>query len=186
MALVVDGDDNMENGQLAAYSRRTGMLVRLALILVGVAFAGVAVSLYVTLAGPYDPFGEFPIQNVLNRDGETTTPIVRLGTPVIVEGTKCYTEEVEITGEVTWRLVSPEVAIVRVGTGVVARAPGCHPFTFRNDWPLAAVTISRDILDSGRVPVWEITGFETPTQGGINKPWRTQTFEVVELEGVGS
>ncbi len=141
-------------------------------------------ALIAQLRTPFDPFGEYPIQLVQNRDDPLSAgPSVAVGNPVRVTATKCldHPEPVTVSGSLQWHLLEPErTSIGVVSDSIGTRIPGCEDFMFRNPWPQAAAALSRRILTEGGTPVWQITGQETPAQGGVTQTWETEVFHVIQ------
>lgn len=124
--------------------------------------------------GPYDPFGEFPIQ--------AAPPQVVIGEPITVSSVKCYEEDVEVVGGWGFRAISPVDAIFPVSNGVNTVAAGCFSFTYENEWSEAAIEFAQRHLDLGETVTLRLEGRETPAQGGVTQFWRTTDFEVVQTE----
>jgi len=125
----------------------------------------------------YDPFGEFPLQMAPTQ--------VVVGETVPVEVVKCYNEDVQIVGTVSWRSLEPADAVFPVGTGVNDALEGCNEFSYVNPWPPSAVSQANAWLASGEDVIFRIEGIETPAIGGVSKLWTTTAFEVL-LEEVGN
>lgn len=120
---------------------------------------------------PYDPFGEFPQQQA-----EETMVV---GTSIIVEGTKCYTEPATVRGTVVWRMLFPVSAQFSAFEGTANRPEaGCFTQTFENQMPDDVASFVRSKLIAGERVQMQIEGAETPVRGGVTKRWTTTVFEV--------
>ena len=146
------------------------------MVILNLVLAGVLIRHVSTLDdGPYDPFGDFPPQ-------AAPTQVV-VGETVPVEVVKCYIEDVQVVGTISWRSLSPSDAVFPVGTGVNEALEGCNEFSYINPWPPSAVSQANAWLANGEEVVFRIEGIETPAKGGVSKLWQTTPFEV--LLGVG-
>lgn len=146
------------------------------MVVLNLVLAGVLIRHVGTLNDvPYDPFGDFPLQQ--------TPATVVVGETVPVDVIKCYTEDVQIVGTVSWRSLEPADAVFPVGTGVNEALEGCNDFNYLNPWPPSAVSQANAWLANGEAVIFRIEGIETPAEGGVSKLWTTTPFEV--LLGVG-
>ena len=134
------------------------------LALIGM-FAALAAlgSVLLGLGDPWDPIGEFPVQDVteINEDF------------VHVVGTKCYDEDVSVRGEFGWQRVEPPGFAITLGAGQAEREEGCLTQEFNNDIP--------DEVREANTPgaVWRIVGEEVPfdeDREGLPRSWRTEDF----------
>lgn len=123
----------------------------------------------------YDPLGDFPEQEVLNKDNK-----VRSDEFVVVAGTKCNDSDhdVVIAGELRWRSVEPSGTSFTVFAGVGDLPPGCNTEVFHNPVPEQVA----DLAEQG-LAMWEINGTNWPIDedGNRGRPrdFTTETIEVV-------
>lgn len=166
-------------------AKRLRALIYASFGLIALAFVAIGLTLLITLnrTALDDPFGDFAVQEVHNEVVGVEKPAAIVGQPIFATGTKCYNEPVKIRGTLSWKLVSPFVEILGVTESTATRIAGCESFEFRNSWPTEAIELSRDLLDQGFTVIWQITGTETPSNGGVSKVWETQSFRAVEHAG---
>lgn len=121
---------------------------------------------------PFDPFGEFPIQQA--------APSMVVGESIVVEGQKCYTQPVVVTGTVVWRMLAPVSAQFEAFTGTAVRtSEGCVTATFENQMPDDVASFVRGKLIDGEEVLMRLEGAETPVRGGVTQRWESTVFEVV-------
>lgn len=127
-------------------------------------------SLWLTQDKPYNPLGEYPIQEIVSTTATTVT----------VRGVKCVDVDVavDIVGEFNWfRIVPPGFGTTPIG-GAAVRVPGCQPFEFVNTIPSEVLAVNNPDVD-----LWYITGTEWPIdpatgQRGVSRTWRTENFGI--------
>lgn len=114
----------------------------------------------------WDPIVPFETQHVLDVTRDH----------VIVEGTKCYREPVEVRGTRNWQSVDPVGVLTTPRGGTAQRVEGCITQRFEN-------TIPAEVFEAEAIrgPLqWVITGTETPTDAsgriGVARSWRTDPF----------
>lgn len=135
-----------------------------------------AVHEYLDQESLFDPWGEFPVQTVLN-DNRT----LRVGETLEVEATKCidHDEEIISVGEVRWTAQDPRGVTFVVGTGIGRLQPGCDTLTYRNPMPAQVVELANT---EGEARTWTVNGsqwaFDDDGQRGKEQTWETQPFVV--------
>lgn len=179
--------------------RNGGRYTILGSIIVALAVTILAVVIYTGRVGPpYDPFGQFPVQDVTLTDRvieveRASGSLQSLTLPVLVvegerwpdvpvEGTKCYDEPVTVAGSVRWQLVIPPGSIVDLGDGSATRVAGCSSFQFLNPVPEDVRIRVRDLAEDGvSISVWQINGAETPLGHDgdvVTQGWETENFAI--------
>jgi len=154
-----------------------------------------SVAWTLTRSQPWTPLGPFPEQTITTDEtvewegreagtvpGDSVTiPAVPLAGPVPVEGTKCYRENVQIYGALSWSTVDPRGGIWQTGSGAATREAGCHTLSFRNEVPV----VVSDYVTGTDLPfvVVTVSGCETPVDDdrgeGETLCWSTEPFALV-------
>lgn len=126
---------------------------------------------------PYDPWGEFPEQQVLNPNKTLT-----VGESLIVAGEKCIESATPVisVGEVYWTSQEPRGATFLTGIGTSELQPGCTEFEFNN--PMPAEVVQTVIADRGEERSWRVHGSQWPIDRnghrGVEQTWRTEEFVI--------
>lgn len=132
----------------------------------------------------WDPFGDFPPQDVTSRVDGVDGPAAPLSGTVDVAATKCYVAATEVIGSITWRPVDrPEAQVQTVTQAAGGRdAPGCYALELANPIPGAVAELVRGGLDR-----WQITGIEQAIDQhgnpGAVQTWETHVFVIVDDGG---
>ena len=177
--------------------RRTRQLfhVSVAVTCAALALAVGAVVWALTTSAQWKPLGPYPEQTITTAatvrwtgpeagvaEGDyVTIPAVPIAGPVPVEGTKCYRENVTLSGDVRWSTVDPRGGTWLTGSGTSTRDKGCHTSNFRNEIPAEV----REYVEASGLSfvVVTISGCETPTSPdhgeGATLCWTTQPFGIV-------
>ena len=119
--------------------RKLSRLERILVVVVALMFAiSIASVTFVFLEGrsdesSFDPFGDYPIQTVINADrSEDGYPVISLSedSGVQVVGKKCidYDRPVEVSGYANWVVKTPSGAEVEHFSGSGILQPGCTFF----------------------------------------------------------
>lgn len=150
---------------------------------------GILVGIYVVQAfqpEPFDPLGEYPIQQVANTVPGVSGPAVLLGQDLSVSGTKCNdtNKQVAVRGQYEWVLTVPPGTTVPHPPGTGIRLPGCTAFVFSNPMPDRVIARSQSLYEqTGKNPVWRISGFEIPYDeehgAGVKQTFVSENFTVV-------
>jgi hypothetical protein len=141
---------------------------------------------------PWSPLGPYKVQTVhsqgpeikaKNSDANVLLPVVHLGTPIKVTGTKCSKESTVVQGQVGWRSVDPAGFDYQVPPGAPGyRLAGCQTADFKNDIPPAVDAWARSVIEDGDTPELFFGGCETPKRDGKSGEtvcWRTEPFVLV-------
>ena len=149
----------------------------------------VVATVYVVVLkpGPYNPLGEYPVQQVVSTVPGVMGPAVHVGGVVIVEGTKCNEsgEVVGIEASLAWSSIDPRVGSVQIFDAVPGtREPGCPAFHFENEMPAEVIRRTQAAFVRGHdAVVWQIAGVETPISPdghrGNPRAFQTQNFTIV-------
>jgi len=131
----------------------------------------------------YDPLGEYPVQEVMNRLPGVDVPALRLGDTVEVVGTKCNNTNnpVTVEGRSSWVSVEPPGGAYASGEGIGTRDPGCVEKIYQNVIPKEVEERSSVFFEQGKeYVVWRITGVETPADepNGVSRSWTTVNFRI--------
>lgn len=121
---------------------------------------------------PWDPLGEYPVQEVTNG------PKIPIAATVHVTATKCADVTVDVRGSSSWASVTPPGTIIPSGQGAGQREAGCTVIDYENRIPDEVAAVVR----AGGSTVWRIVGTETPFEEGregVPRAWRTEDFEIV-------
>lgn len=155
---------------------------------------GIIVSLtivWITRPEPWDPLGPYPQQSIVTEGDtlvksqsmqDTLIPITSLSNGnIIVAGTKCSKETVEVSVYYGWWSNSPGGFHVRADDGPPGkRLKGCESFTFENEIPQEVEEWIQSKLDAGVEPEMYLSGCETPINDkgvkGTEVCWTTETF----------
>lgn len=167
-------------------------------LLVSAVWAAVAGGYVLTRPQPFDPFGEYPVQDV-NEPAETVSVTNTAGTltdavlpavhvsenrwPLVdVSGRKCLNHDADVfvDGAVWWRNVEPPGFNSMASSGTRDATPGCVDFQFDNTIPADVRERVRNLAAEGiTVSIWQIQGYETPSDGGVKQSWSTQNFALI-------
>jgi hypothetical protein len=126
---------------------------------------------------------DFPQQVVISRLPGQLGPAVRIGTDVIVRGTKCNraAKVLEVQTQRAWVTVDPPGTVVPDVRNQSIRKRGCVAREFTNPLPAGVVARTRELITSSGVPCvsWQITGTEQPLDHAYRPAtWRTEPFLV--------
>lgn len=143
-------------------------------------------------AAPWEPLGPYPVQTV---KGTTTyrieggdnriIPAIYLDDPsVIVTGTKCASETVNVRGSISWQSSQPPGLLVIVGSGVGLRQKGCVESKYENNLPLIVHNWAENQFANGqKFVIVSIVGTETANREGRadseQTSWRTEEFVIL-------
>ena len=194
----MNGNDNHRHLTMR-WLLRIAVACSLAAFLLSVA----AVVRVVRSASTWSPLGPYPIQNVESSeritvplpgaavgsgaDVQASVPVVRLGQPMPVSGTKCSSETVIVHGTRRWTSVQPPGSTFVGGDGTAKRASGCAEFRFPNRIPDDVARWATDQHAAGLTPVMTLGGCETPTDDehgeGASLCWQTEPFAILPAEG---
>ena len=165
--------------------------VAVVVALASLALLGFVVIRQWTESAPFDPLGQYPPQEVMNRTAGVRGPSAHVGDDVVVTGIKCNDSDVPVTvrGSYSWVSVEPRGAVVPTGEGLTQRRPGCETFRFENPMPDEVIQRSEELLDRGITPIWYIAGFDEPIAHdgtvGVRRAWQTENFSIVADGGGG-
>ena len=138
----------------------------------------------------WDPLADYAVQEVASgqRD-DKGIPVVSDGL-VSTIGIKCSKEsegEVAVAGIVFWQTIEPKGTQVLAGEGTSTRYPSSTPeenwkFQFENKVPQSVKDYATDHYKrTGTVPLWQLTGRETPVRDGeegVIGIWKTEPFYI--------
>lgn len=133
----------------------------------------------------YDPFGDFPTQQVQSRVDGFDGPAVLITDELVVIGEKCYNEDIVVSSSFDWYLTKPAGTIIRGGGSVsTPKDKGCLKQRYSNPIPPAVVTRVTDLADDGQfVSVWRLQGRECPNVEEDVRPvcknWASEQFDIV-------
>lgn len=179
-------------------------------VIIALASASAALLIYEWLQpDPYDPFGEYPLQQVIAPTVPHDVSLVAGQVQLIeyptvsisdgetnVTGQKCMDSNLDgpvpVAGELVWQGVAPKSGIAYEQSGQDAdpgRAPGCTPFDFVNPIPPEVIAQAEAhfarLIEDGQEPVWvvNINGREWPLDddGQRVDPSVTQTWTTVNF-----
>ena len=127
---------------------------------------------------PWDPIVPFAEQAVMNEQ-----PIGYDGV-LIVQGKKCYREDVTIVGQRWWATERPPGTAIPDGGGSTPRPAGCMRFygpdAFQNAIPVSVAELDHELREQGIDPVWYIFGTEHAVnadgESSVERTWRTESF----------
>lgn len=199
---MVSTSEEAENKALWRKLLFQGVFIVLAAAIAAGTFAFVS---YLVEPDPFNPFGDYPVQNVVDApilevqlDGiavdETSAtavlPVISLSedSTVHVTGKKCLAEDqtqpVDVKGFFVWQAVEPPGFIHEAGRGQGTRTPGCLPIDFDNPIPDEVREYAeQQFADGHSVIVFNINGQETAIDSegndGAVQTWRTDNFALV-------
>ena len=124
-----------------------------------------------------------PPQVVMSRVPGIAGPAVRLGDPVVVQGTKCNITDKTLIGHgaVSWISIEPPGVIEQLpSSGGAAWGPHqCVTRTFVNPMPVAVISAITTLHKYEKGPImWAITGSITADHYA-QQQWVTKPFRVV-------
>lgn len=155
---------------------------------------GVAVTLSILKISqpePWSPLGPYPEQKIIteqpekvrsNAQQDLLIPITSLSNGnIIVSGSKCSKEAVEVEGFYGWWSAYPGGFHVEAPDGPPGkRIKGCQSFTFENEIPDEIKEWAAGQIAKGRAPEVYLSGCETPIKDNGDKGtevcWTTETF----------
>lgn len=125
----------------------------------------------------WDPIRPFAEQAVMNEQ-----PIGYDGV-IIVQGKKCYKEDVTIVGQRWWATERPPGSAIPDGGGFAHRDAGCLRFyggdAYQNPIPASVAELDQEMRTQGIDPLWYIFGVEHAERGdesSVERTWRTESF----------
>lgn len=149
---------------------------------------------YLVTPPPFNPWGQFPVQDVLPEGASDITingvsEVFSLSDVEVigVTATRCTVveEPVEVGGTVHWFIVVPPAKQYTTNTreGGTELLPGCTTSTFRNVIPDEVRTDVEKLLKTEPYVIMNIHGYTVPyedgEEAGVRKTWTTENFALV-------